>query len=128
LWWSWLAAERSEAAAGVALPRARNRLFIKPTQIIPFFEIGSDLVIQSSPNKTYVVLGGFLTNGAERRVRRGRVFLDFFVVQVEVQEPQIQRFSGGRIFIVKVVHNLCALYPPTRSRSRKAPLITKPIC
>ena len=62
-------------------PAWRNS--VEQLQIL--FEKVSNLVVQSSPNKTCAVWGEFLANGAKRRERKRRVFLDFFVVKSEVR-------------------------------------------
>ena len=73
-------------------------------------------------NKTCLEGREILSSGAKRRIRRGRVFLDFFVVQKvrKIQSPKIfwkEDFCRvGRAY-------LCALDPPSRSRARRqAPL------
>src|SRR3989344_754103 len=79
-------------------------------------EKGSDLVVQCSPNKTWVRMREILESDAKRRIRKRSIFLGFFVVQDGFKKFKIQRFSGGIISRGKVVQNIYALtHPPVRT-------------
>ena len=58
-----------------------------------------------------------LESDAKRRIRKRSIFLGFFVVQDGFKKLKIQRFSGRIISRGKVVQNIYAFNPPTRSHA-----------